>query len=364
MKKRILFVSYTSDWTGPTNSLTLLLNHLRERYDVAVLAPGEGLFTQRMQREAIPFFSMSSLKKEAIFDMRKLIRNEKFDLVYGNNTSGTSRNALIAAKLSGKPFICHVREMGWGKSWRGIGYLRFANAVIAVSQACASSIRRFVPARRLHVVYNGIPFSTQPIDRAQHRALLLQESGFAPDDVLMTNVAHVCERKGQIHAVNAMRLVVQKVPNARLLLLGSLDREPDYVAKLEHSIAAQNLNFHVKILGFKENAVQLVQGADLFIHTANKEPHPRAVIEAMGAGLPGVGFAVDGVAETILDGETGYLIPVNDTSALAEKIVTLAAAPTVRAAFGTAGRQRVEALFSAEVTANRVAQVIDGVLNR
>jgi glycosyltransferase involved in cell wall biosynthesis len=252
--------------------------------------------------------------------------------------------------------------MGYGKTWQGIGFLRFANTVIAVSQACADSVARFVAPKRLHVVYNGIPLEKVTLPRDQARANLLAETGYEPDDILITNVAHVCERKGQLYAVDAMTQVIQQVPNARLLLIGSLDREPEYVARVEARITEKSVNSHVKVLGFRENAVQLVSGADMFMHTANKEPHPRAVIEAMGAGMPGVGFAADGVAETILDGQTGYLVPMNDTASLASAVVKLASDSALRQRIGQAGRQRVEACFSAEMTAQQIAAIIDGVL--
>jgi len=131
-RPRVLFVSYTADWTGPSNSLLLLLKYLRDDYDVAVLLPGQGSFSEALSCAAIPVFSFPSLNKWSIPSIYRLIRRESFDLVYGNSTHGSSRNALIAAKLARVPFICHVREMGWGKSWKEIGFLRFPNSVVGI----------------------------------------------------------------------------------------------------------------------------------------------------------------------------------------------------------------------------------------
>ena len=78
---RILFVSYTAGWAGPTNSLLLLLKHLRDRYLVAVLLPGEGPFSETLEAEEIPYFSFRSLTKGSIPAMMRLIRRERFNLV-------------------------------------------------------------------------------------------------------------------------------------------------------------------------------------------------------------------------------------------------------------------------------------------
>lgn len=70
------------------------------------------------------------------------------------------------------------------------------------------------------------------------------------------------------------------------------------------------------------------------------EGTPLAVMEAMAAGLPVVASAVGGVPELVVDGETGLLIPARDAAALAEALERMAAQPAVRAAMGSAARQR------------------------
>ena len=91
---------------------------------MAVLLPGHGLFSDALEGEAIPFFSLPRLTKWSIPSIYRLIKREHFDLVYGNTTHSSSRAAMVATKLSGVRFVCHVREMSWGKSWRQLGYLR------------------------------------------------------------------------------------------------------------------------------------------------------------------------------------------------------------------------------------------------
>jgi glycosyltransferase involved in cell wall biosynthesis len=367
MTTRILFIAHTSNWTGPTNSLWLLLRHLRHDhdYEVAVLVPGQGPFSDLLAQEKVTCFSLPSLAKWSIPEIMRFIAQKRFDIVYGNTSMGASRNGLIAAKLTGARFICHVREMGWEKTWRSIGYLRLSDAVIAVSQACAHSVARFAPPDKLYVVHNGVSLTTEQASLPLARSYVLAEAGLANDDIVIVSVAHLSPRKGQIYAVQAMANIVKTVPSARLLLVGGLSSSKDalaYVSEIQASIQRLNLGRHVILLGFRRDAMQIMAGADLFLHTAMSDPHPRAVIEAMSASLPIVAFAVDGIAESVVDGKTGYLLPRADTPGLAEAVVKLASSPAQRAQMGSEGRQRVEAYFSADATANKVAEIIKQLL--
>ena len=357
-KPRILFVSYTSEWTGPNVSLLWLVKDLRHHYDVKVVLPEGKDFCQTLAEEKIPFISFPSLGRSSIRALFRLIRQEKIDLVYGNNSGGASRNSLLAAKCARVPFICHVREMGWGKPWSKNGYLRFANAVVAVSQSCAESVDRFVPPGRLFVIPNGIPIRSKEVDRGRARALLLDQVKLSPNHVLVVSVAHICPRKGQESAIRAFAASTD-LKKLHLILVGHLERDPSYVQKVQSLIHKHKLEKHVTILGFRRDASQLLPGADIFLHTAQVDPHPRSVLEAMSANLPVVAIDVDGVGETVADGRTGYLVPKGDVAAMARALAELASSSSTRRRMGTEGRRLVVDRFSAEITSEQVKNVID-----
>ena len=91
-RKRILFVSHTADWTGPTNSLLLLLTHLRKRYEVAVLLAGQGLFTDALSDGQIPFFAFAALNKRAMPAIIGLIKRVRWTPKFGQVAKRESRS--------------------------------------------------------------------------------------------------------------------------------------------------------------------------------------------------------------------------------------------------------------------------------
>jgi glycosyltransferase involved in cell wall biosynthesis len=362
MRRRILFTSHTAAWMGPTNSLLLLMEHLRSTLDVAVAVPGEGEFVEVARGKGLEVVQFPSLTKWALPALTRHVRAGDYDLVYGNNTRGSSRNSFIAARLAGTPFACHVRSMDWDAAWSTLWYLRQAVAVIAVSEACADSVRRFVRDGRLHVVHNGVPLEPALDGQTEDvRREVRSELGLPADALVVLSVSHLCERKAQHLAVEALARVSTTLPQARLVLLGARDREPEYTRRVEAMIRDLDLAGRVVLPGFRRDVHRMYAAADLLVHTALADPHPRAVVEAMAAGLPVAAFATDGVAETVVDGETGRLMGKGDVDGLAVALADLGQDAAIRRRMGEAGRDRARTTFSAEAAAEGVRKVLEAV---
>jgi glycosyltransferase involved in cell wall biosynthesis len=85
-------------------------------------------------------------------------------------------------------------------------------------------------------------------------------------------------------------------------------------------------------------------------------------MEAMACGLPVVAFSVDGVPETVVDGQTGYLVVPGDAGGLAERLRGLLRDPQAIRTMGGAACRRVREHFTAQSTADKVAGVLEEVL--
>jgi glycosyltransferase involved in cell wall biosynthesis len=90
----------------------------------------------------------------------------------------------------------------------------------------------------------------------------------------------------------------------------------------------------------------LLAAADAFVLPSRTEAFPNSVIEAMAAGLPVVACAVGGLLDLIQDGRTGFLVPPDDSAALAAALRALADDPLRAHAVGTAGRRLVQQRYS------------------
>jgi glycosyltransferase involved in cell wall biosynthesis len=361
--RSILFVSKTAEVTGPTNSLGLLLDRLRGEHDVRVLLQGTGPFQTFLESREIPYRTLPSMGPRSMAEVARILRSGDRSLVYANETSRSSRNVCVTAKALGIPFVSHVRSMGWRHGWTRLGHLRAADAVIAVSNSCGRSVSRFVRADNLHVVHNGVPdraFSSRMPEA--ERAEFLTELGIRPSSTLVVHVSHVTPRKGQLHALEALSRTLGTDPAFHLVLLGALDRDPAYVQEVRELMGRPPLEGRVSLVGFRTDVSRFLRAADILLHTALADPHPRAVLEGMATGLPVVAFPTDGVSETVMDGVTGFLVDSSSPVDVSRSLQKLGRDGRLRRKMGEAGRERVREFFREQQTADRVAEIVERVL--
>src|SRR5690606_32608839 len=117
-------------------------------------------------------------------------------------------------------------------------------------------------------------------------------------------------------------------------------------------------------LGFRADVERVIAAADVVVCASHFEGYGVVNIEAMACGKPVVSTNRGGPAETVADGETGYLVPPGDAVALASRVIDLLHDTDLRAQMGAAGRQRVLAQFSMESNGaqfTRAAQRILGL---
>lgn len=357
---RILFVAHTSKLGGPANSLLKLLKSLPASCNPTIVLPGPGELAEHLAKIGVNYF-YNSLQLRSLPALIYAIFRDRYHLVYANNFSFRSSMGLFAAKLSCRPFIWHIREMVRSET-PARNWLRYSDAVIAVSNACADLLQKDVSSERLHVIHNGIDLDEFTLDRVQARQYIKHELSIGPDKILVMSVGHICERKNQFEIVEVAAQLVQRFPGIVFCFLGRLDHSPEYFAKVKQHVIELGLEEHIRWPGFRSDAAALLQGADIYLHTSTIDPHPRSVIEAMAAYLPVVAYQTDGVPETVTDGQTGFLVPPGDIDGMAAALMDLVADPTRRVSMGEQARKRVEQFFTAERTAREISVLIENVL--
>lgn len=202
------------------------------------------------------------------------------------------------------------------------------------------------------VIPNGIPLPAAPTpdDRSRARA----EFGAGPDDLVVGIVARLHPVKAHEVLLDAVAKLAPTLPNLRLVVVGTGEREAE-LHELARTLGIEDV---VNFLGVRRDVAQLLPGFDVACLTSSYECAPLAVIEAMAAAVPVVATDVGAVRDMMTDGQEGYLVPVGDSSTLAERLRTLADDPALRARLGAAGRRRAEAQFSVDDTARRFEELL------
>jgi len=159
-------------------------------------------------------------------------------------------------------------------------------------------------------------------------------------------------------ALEAFPRVLEAFPKARLLFVG----DGPLRASLENQARRLGLDGRVEILGIRTDIPSLLKRADLFWMPSRFEGLGIACLEAMACGLPTVTTNVVGLREVAVDGVTGFVVPLDSAEALAQASLRILKDSGLARRMGTAGRQRVEEIFSIEKTADEYVRAYEDMI--
>lgn len=193
-------------------------------------------------------------------------------------------------------------------------------------------------------------------------------SGAAPqaDPPVVAFTGRFVREKGIAELLEAIARVRESRPDVRLLIIGGSlpsDRDP---AEADLATLVEKLGIAGAIIttGFTDRVADHLSVADIFVLPSYREGMPRSILEAMAAGKPVVATDIRGCREEVVDGVTGYLVPVKDAGALADAIGRLVDDPELRARMGAAGQARARELFDERLVFERLLAVYDRYLPR
>lgn len=200
-----------------------------------------------------------------------------------------------------------------------------------------------------------------PIDRLQAR----RELGWHPDEFTVLQLGRLVPRKGIDNVIRSIGILRHTLGvRARLYIVGGNAEAPSVAAtpeigRLQQVAAEAGVEDSVTFVGRRgREQLRLFYGAsDVFVTTPWYEPFGITPVEAMACGVPVVGASVGGIRSTVVDGETGFLVPPNAPQALAERLARLAMDPALVDRMGKAGRARAQSLFTWAGVARQMEQV-------
>ncbi|MGQ0773801.1 MAG: glycosyltransferase [Pseudonocardiales bacterium] len=202
------------------------------------------------------------------------------------------------------------------------------------------------PWRRIRevVIRSGIPLPPIPTpgDRAQARAML----GLDPADFVVGIVARLSAQKAHHVLFQAIAQLAPTHPRLRLVVVGDGERAAELAAMTDELGIVDRVHF----TGLRRDVDLLLPGFDVSCLSSVHEGAPITVIESMAAGVPVVATDCGAIRDMITDGDEGFLVPVGDAGALADRIARLAADPALRTRHGTRGRSRAERDYRIETT--------------
>ncbi|MCU1263581.1 MAG: glycosyl transferase, group 1 [Bryobacterales bacterium] len=363
----ILFLDQFNQPGGAQQCLLDLLPAVIERgWKPVAMLPGDGPLSPAIQKLGVSVIpvrcaayslghkSLPDLARFAVdlpaasAQIAKACRQHAIDLLYVNGPR-LALAAVLASRGRFKVlFHCHnYLSSRYAAPLTG-GPLRAANAtVVASSHYVAVPLRRWLPAGRVQIVYNGVA-----------EARTCRRRGRREGNPRIGVIGRIAPEKGQDLFLRAARILQSDVASCEFVISGApLFSGSGY----ERDVISLAGGMRVEFTGWLEDVEPVLASLDLLVVPSTPvDATPRIVLQAFAAGVPVLAFAGGGFRELIDHGRTGFLLPTRSPDALAAGIRELLFDPDrldkVAAAARFAWRER----FQLADYRRRILRILEG----
>lgn len=248
----------------------------------------------------------------------------------------------IITTLHGTDTTLLGRDPGYGPAIRHA--LEHSDAITTVSEFMRKETVRLLGVQRPIEV---IPNFFEPHTARHCRDDIRRELGLADGEAMLLHLSNLRPLKRTDLLLETVAKLKPRLP-FKLVVLAGADPAP-LLADATRLDVADRLIIREKVTDIEG----YLQAADLGLFTSEVESFCLSILELMSVGCPSAAFSVGGIPEVTVNGETGLLAPLGDTTALAAGIESLLRDPARRAAWGRAAQQRARSQFSAATVVPR-----------
>lgn len=371
--RNVLFLQSSSELYGSGKIIFQVLRIYREEgFNPVVVLTGEGPladllvqdgFTVRIQnlgilrRKYVNFKGLINRfdkKLKAYKYLDKLHQKYDFELVY-SNTLAVIVGSYWAQK-NNLPHIWHIHEILFGPK----PLVKLLRAMldkgtpepIVVSEAVKSHWGGMLKNSKPEVIHNGIPYQEylKPDSKAK------SDLNIPVDKLVITMIGRINPGKGQLFFLAMAKEILKTYPQCHFVLVG--DPFPGYESiheEIKSVISEGDFSGHVTDLGFRKDIPTILSATDIFVlPSILPDSFPTVILEAMASALPVVATRSGGAEEMVSEGETGYLIPIEDVEMGKIALEKLILNDQLRESMGEAAREKVLREYSFEQFSEKI----------
>ncbi|MEO7540219.1 MAG: glycosyltransferase family 4 protein, partial [Pyrinomonadaceae bacterium] len=251
------------------------------------------------------------------------------------------------------PDVAVWRKLVWKVKGGLLSRLKNFHLLASNEDAKRSLLPYLSPAKyaEIEVAYSGFDCSeiTRIVEAGNHRSSICERYGIEPNRSLVVSLGQFIERKGCWTVLEALQELKKRSPDFLFIWLGTT--VPD--AATRSKIDSYDLSDSFRLLTAedigksRDDVLNLLNAADIFVLASLQEGLPIALVEAMVLGKPCIATRINAVPEAIEDGVNGLLVEPGNALQLADAIQTLVDQPELRGRLGSNASKKALASFDA-----------------
>lgn len=276
---------------------------------------------------------------------------------WGLKRTSTGKRPVVVHTVHGAPFHEYQSKMAHDffvrcERWAASRCHKLISVADAMTDLMVDA--GVAPREKFVTIHSGMnvdPF----VHAVDHREAVRQKYGLRDEHVVVGKIARLFHLKGHADLVPAAKLVADRHPNVRFLLVG----DGILRAELEQQIESLGLKEHFIFTGLvpPTEVPAMIGAMDILVHASYREGLARALPQALIAGRPAISYDIDGAREVVIDDQTGYLVGAGQVADLADRMIRLVSDQELRQRMGREGQSRFTDLFRHETMTRRIREL-------
>lgn len=349
--------------------LTLLKNFDYEKFTVKVVLPYDSLLKAPIEAMGVQVIEVNgiadkSLDFKAIKELKRIFKAEKPHIVHTH----ASMSAKIAARFAGAKVIYTRHSVfpppksiskGIGKVINGAVNNYFSDGIIAVAEAAKQNLTDTgIDERKIRVVLNGVDALKK---RTEDELSELRKRFGVTDEKVISIVARLEDIKGHMYFIEAANMLLKKGINAKFFIAGTGSYEEALKARVKELGCGENVIF----TGFIKDIESLMAITDIQVNASyGTEATSLALLEGMSLGIPAVVSDFGGNPGVIKDGENGFIVPMKNSEAIAEKVGELIGDTKLYEHISDTAAKMFKEGFTSEIMTRNTEKIYEDILNK
>lgn len=346
--------------------LSLATGLSKERFNVYVCSlTKRGLIFEEMEAAGVKVYSLGMRNIFDFFKIFKLIRILKSQNIQILHSHLFHANILarIVGKLVGVPIIISTEHI-MGLEGRLRLFLNrltsiFVDRFVAVSFGVENFLvnRVGISSYKITVIQNGIDSNKFNFDNL-NKENRKKEFGFVASDKIVGTIARIHKQKGHIYLLQAAKEVIEKIPEAKFLIVGDGPLKKNMEKLSKDLKIAKNVIF----LGFCKDIPSIMSILDILVLPSLWEGLPITILEAMAMKKPVIATRVGGTLEVVENDLTGVLVEPKDCHSLSQAIIRLLRNVPLMDRLGKAGYTKVTEYFNIARMLKKTEDLYNGLI--
>ncbi len=321
---KILHLSTPYSWRGGEQQIAYLSTEMKAMgIEQVFLCAEAGALHEFAEAEGFTVFPFRpgflSLGSDAAL-LKRICKNYQIDLLHVHDSKAHTV-AFVAAVLGNKTPILLSRKVDFPIDTNFLSRKKYNSPAIKKIICISAKIKEILSlsikdTSKLTVVYDGIDLeSIEKLPKADLRT----EFNIPSDVKIIGNIAALAPHKDYFTFVDTAEKILAQQPKTKFMIVGAGELE----SQIKNYVKRKNLQDHIIMTGFREDAKSLLKAFDVFLTSSKTEGLGSSTLDAFAAGIPVVATNAGGIPEIVKDEETGLLAPVKSSDELAKQVLRI-----------------------------------------